>query len=269
MRNYALEIVIRQIKKIQELVKDYLYLEGADLSNANLSWANLSNADLTGADLSGADLRCADLSNADLTGADLSGADLRWSDLSGADLSGADLSNADLRSAALTGAYLRCANLSNANLINANLFCADLSNANLSYSYLRDADLLSVKLTGTILTGTGIQTTFEGVLPSTDLSLFAAYEEDSDFVVGYRTSKSIYVGNQTYEVGKEYCAPYLFTDTRTECGLGLYLYPTVEEAKELAIGHRCDVIKVVALRKETIKAGRKYRTKRFLVLETV
>ena len=224
MRNYALEIAIRQINKTQEEVRDYLdlkyaYLRGTDLEGANLSGANLTEANLTEANLNQVDLSFADLSFADLNHASLSGADLRWSDISGADLSG--------------------------------------------------ANLLGVKLTGTNLTGTCIQTTFDGVVPSTDLSLFATYEEDSDFVVGYRTSDSILVGEQTYEIGKEYCAPYFFVDTRTECGLGLYLYPTIEQAKELADHYGYNVIKVIAMRKETMKAGSKYRTKRFLVLETV
>ena len=80
----------------EEVIINYAYLRGADLSGADLRGAYLSRADLSGADLRGADLRGADLSGADLRGAYLSRADL-----SGADLRGADLSRADLR-----GAYL-------------------------------------------------------------------------------------------------------------------------------------------------------------------
>ena len=75
----------------EEVIINYAYLRGADLSGADLRGAYLSRADLSGADLSRADLR----------GAYLSGADLSRADLSRADLSGADLSRADLR-----GAYL-------------------------------------------------------------------------------------------------------------------------------------------------------------------
>jgi uncharacterized protein YjbI with pentapeptide repeats len=49
MRNYSLEIQIRQISKLGENVGDYL-----DLRFAYLRGADLRGADLSGADLSGA-----------------------------------------------------------------------------------------------------------------------------------------------------------------------------------------------------------------------
>jgi len=202
----------------------------------NLSFANLRYVSLSFANLRGADLRRANLGYVDLRGANLGYADLRYVSLSGADLRGANLRRADL-----SGADLRGANLSGADLSGA-----DLSGANLSGANLGTAD-----------------PSFPPV-PVTDLSAFETYADDPDFIVGYRTRKSRYFGNTVYEVGNEYVAPIFSTLEYVACHFGIYLAPTREHS---SLDGNADLVKVVALRAETLKAGDKYRTKRVLVIE--
>ena len=115
---------------IQEAVKVWADLSGANLSGANLSGANLSGANLSGANLSGANLSKANLFGANLFRANLSGANLSKANLSGANLFGANLSEANLSEANISGANLFEANLSEADLSrakNAELACARTS----------------------------------------------------------------------------------------------------------------------------------------------
>ena len=62
---------------LEEAVRVYADLRGADLESANLRGADLRGANLRGADLESANLRGANLRGADLESADLRGADLR------------------------------------------------------------------------------------------------------------------------------------------------------------------------------------------------
>ena len=161
---------------------------------------------------------------------------LSFANLSGANLSFADLSFADLSGVNLRGADLRGANLRRANLSFANLYGADLYGAGPSFP----------------------------PVPVTDLSAFETYADDPDFIVGYRTRKSRYFGNTVYEVGNEYVAPIFSTLEYVACHFGIYLAPTREHS---SLDGNADLVKVVALRAETLKAGDKYRTKRVLVIE--
>jgi len=94
---------------VEEAVRRYISLHGADLHEADLH-----GADLCGADLRNADLSYADLNNADLPGANLSGADLEY-------------------------ANLECSDLSVANLCYTNLICANLYGANVKGTLFGEA----------------------------------------------------------------------------------------------------------------------------------
>jgi len=79
-------------------------------------------------------LRGADLRGANLQEADLRGSNLQEADLQGANLQGADLRRANLHRADLWEANLQGANLQEANLLRANLMKANLQGANLDFS---------------------------------------------------------------------------------------------------------------------------------------
>jgi len=164
---------------------------------------------------------------------DLSGANLRGAYLSGADLSGADLSGATL-----SGAYLIRADLTRANLSGADLTRADLTRANLSRAYLSGSCLDPSN------TPNGATTEFE---------------QDGEFVTGYRTRTQPTIGGPDYQDGQTYHAPWFSTCPTTECHPGLYLCPTTNNLYE-------DIIKVRARATDIHKVGSKWRCKEFTVI---
>ena len=212
----------------------------------------LENAVKLGADLTDADLR-----NANLTEANLTDAHLTDAQLTGANLAGANLTKTYLSYANLTNAHLTNAQLTGANLTGSDLTNADLTNANLT-----GADLTNAQLTGANLTGTCLD---PNNVPNGDWAGFEEVEGGSEFVMGYRTKKSIHVGNTVYEVGKTYEAPYFSTCPTTSCHPGLYLYPS----KEAALKENQDIVKVVAKKSELHHAGDKWRCKKFYQVENV
>jgi hypothetical protein len=224
------------------------WLRGEGGEHANLSGADLYGADLYGADLSGANLYGADLYGADLSGANLSRADLYGADLSGANLSGANLSRADLYGADLSGANLYGANLSRADLYGANLYGANLSRAKLSRANLSGAKLLDTVLD-------------PAREPNGDID---GFERDGDYIVGYRTRTTPHIGE--YRDGRTYGADF-FSVCTTECHPGLYLWPTLQHAKNFS--GDAEFIKVRTYPKDTHRAGRKWRCRWFTVLGTV
>ena len=217
----------------------------ADLIRANLSGANLSGANLSGADLSGADLYGADLSGADLSGADLSGANLSGANLSGADLYGADLSGANLSGANLSGADLYGANLSGANLSGADLYGADLSGADLYGADLSGANLSNTCLDPFASPNGGV----------------GGFEFDGEFVIGYRTRKAGHI--DIYRDKRVYSAEW-FSVSATECHPGLYLWPTIELARNYSGDE--ELIRVRTRPCEVHKAGSKWRCRWFEVI---
>jgi len=76
---------------IEEAVKQWAGLHGADLRETDLHGADLQWANLHGANLQGADLQRANLQGADLQRANLQGADLQETNLQETDLRGANL----------------------------------------------------------------------------------------------------------------------------------------------------------------------------------
>lgn len=233
-----------------------LRVDNDALSGANLSEANLSEANLGGANLSEADLFQANLCGANLFGANLFRANLSRANLRGVDLFRANLSEANLSEADLTGAYLTDANLSEANLRGANLTGAYLARA-----YLTDANL-----SGTILDpGAGME------YPTRTNARRAGFEiegQDGEYLVGWRTRHSTNYGSTDYAPGTIHRAPWFSVDQSTACHPGLYLWPTREQAEEweLVPGGGDGVVRVACLRRETMEAGGKWRTKRLLVL---
>jgi uncharacterized protein YjbI with pentapeptide repeats len=230
-----------------------------DLCKANLQGANLSGATLRGANMRDADLRSANLCDANMRGADLYNADLCKADLRNANLRAADLYSANMKDANLMGANLRGANLHNANLSGANM-----QNANLYGADLRDANMQNAVLTGTVLNPSN-------PVPDTDLSEYLDIQgvtvNKHGIFVGYRTSKSIYIGTNVYEPGKTYTAPVFSTSTEDECHPGLYLYATLYECKKEHPA--CSYVKVVVNIRDTMLVDGKIRTKRFRVVKMV
>ncbi len=244
----------------KELIKKYKVgernfagadLREADLREASLRWANLRWANLRWADLCGANLCWADLSRADLSEANLRRTDLCGTDLCGANLSEADLSEANLRRADLSGADLSGADLSGANLSGANL-----SGANLRWANLCEADL-----DGTCLDSNAL-------IPqmSSKQIVGAGFRLDGDFVFGYHTKGSMVCGNEIYEPGKVYTAPWFSVDQFTDCHPGLYIAPKswLEQYYPLV-----PLVYACCRRDQLLKAGDKFRTKTLLILEDV
>jgi uncharacterized protein YjbI with pentapeptide repeats len=188
-----------------------------------------------------------DLYKAILYGANLSGADLR-----NANLGGALLYVADVRGADLHGAYLCYADLRSANLTDANLCKADLRGAD-----LRDANLYGANLSKTVL---------DPKAPMPTLNLYGLTVE-GEYVIGYRTKRSRYCGNTTYEAGESYEAPWFSVDTRTDCHPGMYFYTSLKDAR---VEFPNDpLVKVKAPIGDTLRADAKIRTKRLFVMEDV
>lgn len=183
---------------------------GANLVRATFRRTNLRGADLSGANFHASELRRVCLSGAKLVEADLREANLRWADLSGANLAGADLSGAKLSGANLTGA-----NLTGANLADTSLVYTDLSHARLIGVDWRGTDLSGAILTGSKLYGVSrcglvaeevtcdwvdmspngdgseiqqltpeqVETFFNAVLPSVQLSIDMALELDTQIAL--------------------------------------------------------------------------------------
>jgi Pentapeptide repeats (8 copies) len=137
-----------------------------------------------------------------------------------------------------------------ANLLWANLFWANLSGANLSKADLRGADLRGADLTGTCLDPAAH-------VPTTDLS---AFERDGDKLICYRTAKSQHSDNADYSKPGVYVSPTFSVSTETACHPGIYF-----ATQAWIEGHYpgVAVVKGYVLASEAIKAGDKYRAKRF------
>ena len=163
---------------------------------------------------------------ANLIGADLSWANLIWANLSRANLSRANLSWADLIGA----------NLSRADLSGANLRWADLSGANLSWTCLDPNNS-----------------------PNADVEQF---EIKDGYAIGYRTRKTPHVGQ--YLDGRVYSADF-FSTSNTECHPGLYLWPTLQQAKNFSPGEEIIVVRTKPA--DIHRAGSKWRCRWFEVMD--
>lgn len=133
-------------KTVEEVVKQDIRLDYADLSNTDLSYANLSYIKLEHANLFSASLFNASLFRANLNDINLEHAELIKAILDSADLSNAKLIRADLRNAYLINTSLRDADLRGAILNWAILDSADLSNTKIDYPMgLPDGEFIAWK----------------------------------------------------------------------------------------------------------------------------
>ena len=121
------------------------------------------------------------------------------------------------------------------------------------------ANLQGANLQGANLTDTCLD---PQETPNGDVAGFETYGK---YVYGYRTKKSHFVGTTTYKVGKQYRAP-IFSVSSTNCHPGLYLAPTKKDVYNF-VGAGVPLVKVRSLAKNVHKAGDKWRTKHFLVVE--
>jgi len=184
---------------------------------------------------------------------------LRWANLRGANLRGANLRCANLRWANLSEANLREANLREANLRGANLSEADLSEANLSWANLREANLRGANLSEANLCGTALDPNNE---PNANTD---GFEQKDGFVLGYRTRKAGHIDQ--YCDGRYYSADWFSTCEQTECHPGLYLWPTLQRAKEWSYGNG-EIIRVRTKPECVHRAGDKWRCQWFEVIGT-
>ena len=153
-----------------------------------------------------------------------------------ADLSGADLTGANLYGAVLYGANLSGANLSRANLYGANLYGANLNGTVLDPANEPDADVADFQMKGCC-------------------------------VIGYRTRKAGHIDQ--YRDGRIYAADW-FSACATECHPGLYLWPTLAQARDWAREQNCgadaEIIRVRTKPADVHHAGSKWRCRWFEVL---
>ena len=225
---------------------------GLSVNNFCKLLENVLRADLSSADLSSADLRSANLSFADLQYADLSSANLRYADLSCANLSSANLSSANLSCADLSSANLRFADLQSADLRSANLRSANLSSADLSYANLSSSPFDGLTLRQfidkyTLRISKGRLTMYKGV------------NEDGTSPI---------IGENTYEIGKQYEEEFCNFHVQEECGNGLSVCPTKELAGQYGqktLQVEVDLIDFVCIPSD----GEKVRVKRFKVIKEV
>jgi uncharacterized protein YjbI with pentapeptide repeats len=174
-----------------------------------------------------------------------------------ADLRDADLSDADLRCADLSDADLSYANLKNADLSYADLRGADLKNAHLSDADLRRVDLRNANLRGADLSGTCLDLNSEY---NSDLEGFERL--DDQWIIGYRTKNSPHYPGPNYNVG-DLRSVDLFSTSDTECHPGLYVCPTIDQAKRWGK----QIVKVIFQPHHLHRAGRKWRVKELIVWE--
>lgn len=90
---------------------------------------------------------------------------------------------------------------------------------------------------------------------------FKRYYKKSGYLIGYRTTRTVYMSAANYyEVGETYRAE-VFSTSNLECHPGLYVCPTPEDIGLITKGI------VVIFKKEHLhKAGSKYRVKEFTVI---
>lgn len=228
------EIAFKEIARstVEKTAVDlhHLNLSGIDLHSVNLHCANLHCADLAGVNLAGVNLYRANLYGTDLTGTDLTGANLGWANLHSANLHYADLHRADLGWANLYGTNLAGINLAGANLRGT---CLDPSNCP----------------SGATLEKWDHATTRSGVV----------------WVRGYRTLKSTHTELRKYVSG--FYKALIFSIAPTECHPGLYLFPTLGQARNWAKG--APVIAVETLASEIHEVGDKVRCRWFIAREII
>ena len=136
-----------------------------------------------------------------------------------------------------------------ADLRGANLRGANLTDADLTVAHLRGANLAGATLTGTCLDSDST--------PNADVFGFGRCGR---FVAAYRTRKAGHIDR--YRDGRTYTADW-FSTADTECHPGLYIWPTLEMARQWSGG---ELIRVYALPEDVHRAGKKWRCRMFRVI---
>ena len=138
----------------------------------------------------------------------------------------------------------------------ANLCGVDLCRADLSGVNLSEADLYGVDLNGADLSDTVLD-------PQRDPDgADDTWERTSDGrCIGYRTRAAGHIGE--YRDGRHYNADWFSVCPETECHPGLYLWPTIEQARDYA-PHE-PLIRVTSRPEDIQHAGTKARTRAFYV----
>jgi hypothetical protein len=182
----------------------------------------------------------------------------------------ADLVGANFANANLTGARFECVNLTGADFYGADLTRADLTRANLRSANLTGArfeyaKLVSVNFKGADFTNTILDPNRPLRILSVEELTSAGLELDGEFVLGWRSKKSIHCGNTAYEVGKEYSASWFSSDETSACHPGIYF--ASKEWLKTNYPEEKKLVRVRARRDEVVHAGDKFRAKRIWVLE--
>jgi len=192
---------------------------------------------------------------------DFTEANLTKANLFKTDLTNSVFRNADLAEAYLFKTRLVKANLTEVNLAGASVFMADLTEADLSQANLTKCCLTLSDLTGARFHGTCLDTCAS--IPETDLSRL---EAEGEYVIGYRTKEREFAAHTTYEPGGHYIAPWFSICTKSKGHPGFYIASRSQAKRK---SRQRPLIKVKALRSETVKVGNVYRTKQIWVLEDV
>ena len=171
----------------------------------------------------------------------------------------ADLADADLTRANLVRVNLASTNLARANLAHANLIGANLARANLTGANLIGANLARANLAGTNLASTVLDPC---AIPNGDA---ADFERDGEFIIGYRTRAAGHI--DMYRDGRYYSADWFSVCEHTECHPGLYLWPSLEAARNWTPS--VEIIRVRTRPGEVHHVGSKWRCRWFEVLGSI
>jgi hypothetical protein len=203
---------------------------------------------------------------ANLQNMDISNLNMSWADMSRANMSRANMSRANMSRAALFGADFSCTDISRANLYAADLINANLSDASVVGANCAEANMQSVNFVGADLWGVNF---FNAALTATCLDpnnkpngLADEFDVENGYVVGYRSRIAGHIPE--YIIGQTYGSTW-FSTCKTECHPGLYICPTIKQAKAFSN----DLIKVYTKAEDIHKAWSKYRCRWFKVIEAV
>jgi len=195
--------------------------------------------------------------------ADLSRANLEEVNLTRSDLYAARLQETNLRRAKLVDVNLCLANLYKANLFEADLFGASLGSsilcyANLYGACLDEADLSKANLWGAQLGRTCLDPNNK---PNAHIK---GFERKDQYVIGYRTRSAWHIDG--YRDNRTYSADW-FSTSSTECHPGLYIWPTIQQARWSY--KNAEIIKVLVKPEDVHKAGSKWRCRQFTVIGSI
>lgn len=186
-------------------------------------------------------------------------------------LDGADFSfctagyNVVFRDASFVGCDFTGSDFSRCDFINCNF---KFINCNFKNACLRDMDVTNTHFVNCDFTST----VFDPKAKMPPLRKNHGFEKVGRRLIGYRTKRSRFAGNNFYLVGETYTAPIFSVDTETECHPGLYVLPSHDAFyNEFNLFELRDygMIKVSFSPKDLLEAGEKWRVKSFKVEEVL